>query len=86
VDRKPEVQNPPGYRGMERPVNVLPPDSAKSDSGAAANATSRVNQMQRQDSISGREQQNPPGYRGMERPAGLEFQESADSAEENGRE
>ena len=68
VDRKPEVQNPPGYRGLERPVNVFPADSAKRDSGASADATSRAKQLGRQDSMPNREQQNPPGYRGMERP------------------
>ena len=68
TDRDPAVQNPPGYRGMERPVNVFPPDSAAGDSAAPASATSRTSQMQRQDSLGGTSQQNPPGYRGMERP------------------
>jgi hypothetical protein len=68
ANHHPDVQNPAGYRGMERPVNVFPPDSSKSDSGAPADATSRVNQMKRQDSVSQAGQQNPPGYRGMERP------------------
>jgi hypothetical protein len=72
VDRKSEDQNPPGYRGMERPSNVLPPDSARNDSGAPADATSRVNQMERQDSLPQGAHQNPPGYRGMERPAALD--------------
>jgi hypothetical protein len=65
-----EVQNPPGYRGMERPVNVLPSDSgARADSSAPADATSRINQRRRQRSM-GHAGQNPPGYRGMERPVG----------------
>jgi hypothetical protein len=72
VDRKPETQNPAGYRGMERPSNVFPPDSARSDSGAPADATSRVNQMEREDSLQQNTHQNPPGYRGMERPAALD--------------
>lgn len=68
ANRNPDVQNPPGYRGMERPVNVFPPDSGRaSDSLSAANGTTRVTQMQRQDSA-GSPNQNPPGYRGMERP------------------
>ena len=42
-----------------------------SDSSAPANATSRIDQRERQDSM-GRTGQNPPGYRGMERPSGLD--------------
>jgi hypothetical protein len=70
TDQEAEVQNPPGYRGMERPVNVFPPDTA--DTSSAGNATSRTSQLKRQDSISS-ENQNPPGYRGMERPVGTEI-------------
>jgi hypothetical protein len=44
---------------------------AASDSSAPANATSRINQRERQDSLN-QPGQNPPGYRGMERPAGLD--------------
>jgi hypothetical protein len=69
ADRDAEVQNPPGYRGMERPVNVFPPDTA--DTSSAADATSRTSQMKRQDTVSS-ENQNPPGYRGMERPIGTD--------------
>lgn len=73
TDRQPGVQNPPGYRGMERPVNVFPADSAaKADSQASGTATSRINQMRRQGSADAKPHQNPPGYRGMERPAGLD--------------
>ena len=75
VDRSGEL-NPAGYRGMERPVNVFPTDSAKGDSGAGADATSRVSQRKRQDTLPNQKQQNPPGYRGMERPA-------VDSAEQS---
>jgi hypothetical protein len=74
VDSSSTNQNPPGYRGMERPANALPADSgsgAKADTTAPADATSRINQRARQDSSSGAGQ-NPPGYRGMERPAGLD--------------
>lgn len=71
TDSTPEVQNPPGYRGMERPVGVSRPDSG-ADSAAAADATSRVNQARRQGSSETDPEKNPPGYRGMERPAGLD--------------
>ncbi len=77
VDSSSKNQNPPGYRGMERPANVLPADSgAKADTAAPADATSRINQRARQDSssVTG---QNPPGYRGMERPAGLDTAQAA---------
>lgn len=70
-DQDSAAQNPPGYRGMERPVNVFPPDTALADSSASADATSRIDQMQRQDPAESRNQ-NPPGYRGMERPAALD--------------
>jgi hypothetical protein len=67
VDSTADDQNPPGYRGMERPSSL--PDSGEADTTAPADATSRVNQMERQDTTSG-QNQNPPGYRGMERPVG----------------
>jgi hypothetical protein len=79
VDKNPEVQNPPGYRGMERPVGVFPPDSSRNDSAASASATSRVNQMQRQDSLGSEADQNPPGYRGMERPVPADSAAGRDS-------
>ncbi|HJR17633.1 MAG TPA: hypothetical protein VJ808_12325 [Gemmatimonadales bacterium] len=63
------VQNPPGYRGMERDTTIFPPQD---DSVASGDATSRTSQEARQDSLEGAEGQNPPGYRGMERPAGLD--------------
>lgn len=66
-----QVQNPPGYRGMERPANVLPPDSAAQDTAAGAvedRVTGTYDDSTWQDTAQGR--QNPPGYRGMERPAG----------------
>jgi hypothetical protein len=73
VDKDPEVQNPPGYRGMERAIETFPPDSTREgDSTASASATSRAKQMQRQDSVKSSARQNPPGYRGMERPAALD--------------
>ena len=67
VDKSSANQNPPGYRGMERPTSLRRDSSASSDTTAPADATSRINQRERQDSAGGRNQ-NPPGYRGMERP------------------
>lgn len=71
TDREADVQNPAGYRGMERPADLVDADSAAGDSVARGNATSRINQRERQDSLA-KPDQNPPGYRGMERPAGLD--------------
>ena len=77
VDSSSKNQNPAGYRGMERPTNLLPDSGMKTDSSAPADATSRINQRERQDSL-GAQNQNPPGYRGMERPTPEDS--SADSA------
>src|SRR4029078_13721647 len=49
VERNPSEQNPPGYRGMERPA-ALSDSGATADSSAPGDATSRVNQMKREDS------------------------------------
>lgn len=65
------VQNPPGYRGMERPTNVFPPDTA-GDTTEQADVGDRVTgtyQDSAWDDTTGAKQ-NPPGYRGMERPVG----------------
>jgi hypothetical protein len=84
VNRNPQDQNPPGYRGMERPAN-LPSGSGTADSSAPADATSRTNQRRRQDSLGG-QNQNPPGYRGMERPVpGGDSAGVSDSASTQGR-
>lgn len=80
TDREADVQNPAGYRGMERPA-ALPADSSGQDSVAGGDATSRVNQARRQDSSEAQPQQNPPGYRGMERPAGLDSARADSSAQ-----
>ncbi|MGH7510109.1 MAG: hypothetical protein ACREMZ_11670 [Gemmatimonadales bacterium] len=69
VDSTAEVQNPPGYRGMERDTTAFPPQE---DTAAAADPTGRIEQRAVQDSLEAGEQQNPPGYRGMERPAALD--------------
>jgi hypothetical protein len=68
TESDPDVQNPPGYRGMERDTTQVPPGAAPS----AETPTSRTEQDKRQADESGTE--NPPGYRGMEQPA-----EGADS-------
>jgi hypothetical protein len=85
VDTTGKAQNPAGYRGMERPANVLPSDSSgKADSTAPADATSRIHQRARQDSSSA-SGQNPPGYRGMERPAALDSAQNQSRADTIGR-
>ncbi|MGI9041178.1 MAG: hypothetical protein ACR2HK_08775 [Gemmatimonadales bacterium] len=79
TDSTPEVQNPPGYRGMERPSNVFT-DSAGQDS-AAADSSGRDSAGAVEDRVTGTyddstwqdtsaARQNPAGYRGMERPVG----------------
>lgn len=62
------VQNPPGYRGMERDTTMFPAEGGPPASPEeAAGQTTGVYG----DSAAG-EHQNPPGYRGMERPAGID--------------
>ena len=60
------VQNPPGYRGMERDTTMFPAkggppatpeEAAGQTTGVYGDSAVNANQ-------------NPPGYRGMERPAG----------------
>lgn len=70
-DSNPDVQNPPGYRGMERPTNVFPPDSGKDSPSAGAvedRTTGSYDRNTWNDSTA--DVQNPAGYRGMERPVG----------------
>jgi hypothetical protein len=57
------VQNPPGYRAMERPADV-PADSAARDSNSASRDSTKWGY--RVDTTG--KAQNPAGYRGMERP------------------
>jgi hypothetical protein len=67
----PQVQNPPGYRGMERPVNVFPPKDGQDTSTAGAvedRATGTYDDSAWNDTSAAR--QNPAGYRGMERAVG----------------
>jgi hypothetical protein len=64
------VQNPPGYRGMERDTTIFP-DSAGQPASAEEvqnQTTGTYNDSSWQDTTGAA--QNPAGYRGMERPAG----------------
>ena len=75
------MQNPPGYRGMERPTIVYPPDSTAGDTSAGRfeeSATGVYNNSTWQDTSAAR--QNPPGYRGMERPVGGDSLQPSDSS------
>lgn len=67
------LQNPPGFRGMERDTTQVPPGAAPS----AETPTSRTEQMERQAETG--DKQNPPGYRGMEKPAKDDHKGHADS-------
>ncbi|HEX6106277.1 MAG TPA: hypothetical protein VFZ26_11885 [Gemmatimonadales bacterium] len=70
TDSNPSAQNPPGYRGMERPVNVFPADSGQDTTkGHVEGRVTGAYQDSAWQDTSGA-QQNPPGYRGMERPVG----------------
>ena len=64
------VQNPPGYRGMERDTTIFPAEGGPpaTPEEAAGQTTGTYGDSAWRDT-SGAEQ-NPPGYRGMERPAG----------------
>lgn len=65
------VQNPPGYRGMERDTTLFPPDTTQDTTERAAvedRVTGTYEDTAWQDTTGAR--QNPPGYRGMERPVG----------------
>lgn len=68
VNADPSVQNPPGYRGLERPAGL--PDTTMADTGVA-DEMDRTGQMQRQEGADTATDQNPPGFRGLERPAEL---------------
>ena len=57
------VQNPPGYRGMERDTTMFPPEGGPPVSPDRAEDQTTGTY---EDSASAN--QNPPGYRGMERP------------------
>ena len=64
------VQNPPGYRGMERDTTMFPPEGGPpaTPEEAAGQTTGQYGDSASRDT-SGVEQ-NPPGYRGMEKPVG----------------
>jgi hypothetical protein len=74
TNRDPETQNPPGYRGMERPVNVFPADSGQARDTSAGAVEDRVTGTYEDSAWKDTTgaAQNPAGYRGMERPAGLD--------------
>jgi hypothetical protein len=64
------VQNPPGYRGMERDTTMFPDTGGQQAApGEAAGQTTGTYSDSAWRDTSGA-QQNPPGYRGMERPVG----------------
>lgn len=78
----PDVQNPPGYRGMERPVNVFPPDSARdtlTPGQVEDQVTGTYEDSAWQDTTGA--VQNPAGYRGMERPVGGDTQSDTTSSD-----
>lgn len=59
------VQNPPGYRGMERDTTMFPPEG-----GPPASPDQAAEQTTGVYGDSAAADQNPPGYRGMETPVG----------------
>ncbi len=72
ADSNSDVQNPMGYRGMERPVNVFPPDSGREQNRTVSEVEDKVTGTYDDSTWSDTTgaAQNPAGYRGMERPAG----------------
>jgi len=63
------AENPPGYRGMERPSNVVPDSGVQQDTQhVKGRVTGAYSDSSWNDSTGA--EQNPPGYRGMERPVG----------------
>jgi hypothetical protein len=63
------AQNPQGYRGMERPSNVVPDSGVTQDTAHVKGRVTGVYSDSSWNDSTGAEQ-NPPGYRGMERPVG----------------
>jgi hypothetical protein len=64
------VQNPPGYRGMERDTTIFPDAGGPpADANQAKGQTTGVYGDTAWSDTTGAAQ-NPPGYRGMERPVG----------------
>jgi hypothetical protein len=75
-----EVQNPPGYRGMERDTTMVPPSATTGRDSLTRvedRATGTHDDSTWQDTTGG--QQNPAGYRGMERPTGGDTSSAADT-------
>lgn len=76
-----QVQNPPGYRGMEQDTTQVPPgppDDSLSAGQVEDKATGTHDDSTWQDTTAGR--QNPAGYRGMERPVGGDTSAAGDTA------
>jgi hypothetical protein len=62
------VQNPPGYRGMERDTTMFPPsDDPQAEPGRVEDRATGTYEDSAWKDTTGAEQ-NPAGYRGMERP------------------
>ena len=82
ADSSSEVQNPMGYRGMERPVNVFPPDSGREQARTPGQVEDKVTGTYDDSTWNDTTgvNQNPAGYRGMERPAGLDSAAAAGEA------
>ncbi len=74
------VQNPPGYRGMERDTTVFPNEGGPpADAGQVEDRTTGTYEDSAWRDTSGAAQ-NPAGYRGMERPAGADTSATSDTS------
>ena len=80
------VQNPPGYRGMERDTTIFPPDtsSGQQDAGRVEGRTTGTYSDSAWQDTTGAAQ-NPPGYRGMERPSGMDTTEAGAAGDTTGQ-
>lgn len=78
------VQNPPGYRGMERDTTIFPPkDQPSATPEQVEDRTTGTYEDSAWRDTTGAEQ-NPAGYRGMERPAGEDSAAGHDGAHPSG--
>lgn len=74
------VQNPPGYRGMERDTTIFPNEGGPpADAGQVEDQTTGTYEDSAWRDTSGAAQ-NPAGYRGMERPAGADTSATSDTS------
>jgi hypothetical protein len=78
------VQNPPGYRGMERDTTMFPAEGGPpaTPEEAAGQTTGTYGDSASHDTSAAG--QNPPGYRGMERPVGGDSAAGHDTTHESG--